>query len=240
MRHNTPDFRRRAQLSELMDEPCSRAELQACLRDLAQVNRLLLAYRPILSWLDSLALDSLSEPVRILDVGCGYGDTLRRVDTWARQRGIAVELTGIDLNPHTAVIASEVTPSQSRIQWLTADVFAYAPPQRPHLVISSLFTHHLEDADVVRFLCWMEDNALAGWLINDLSRASNPYHAFRWLAKLMRWHPFVQHDGPVSVARAFIEQDWRNYCARAGLAEPEIAIRGFKPGRLCVSRRKNS
>ena len=48
------DFQHRAQLSELMDEPCSREELRACLQDLARVNRWFLAYRPVLRWLDSL------------------------------------------------------------------------------------------------------------------------------------------------------------------------------------------
>ena len=45
------DFRRRAepaQLPELMDEPCSRDELRACLRDLEKVNRWFRAYRPVL------------------------------------------------------------------------------------------------------------------------------------------------------------------------------------------------
>ena len=41
-------------LTELMDEPCSREVMRACLRDLAKLNRWFLGYRPLLSWLDSL------------------------------------------------------------------------------------------------------------------------------------------------------------------------------------------
>lgn len=74
MPSDKPDFSWRAQLSELMDEPCSRDELRACLRDLARVNRWLLAYRPLLAWLDSLELRPLAVPLRIVDVACGYGD----------------------------------------------------------------------------------------------------------------------------------------------------------------------
>jgi hypothetical protein len=48
-----PDLRYRAQLSEMMDEPCSRDELRACLRDLARLNRWFQGYRPVIEWLDS-------------------------------------------------------------------------------------------------------------------------------------------------------------------------------------------
>jgi 2-polyprenyl-3-methyl-5-hydroxy-6-metoxy-1,4-benzoquinol methylase len=237
-----PDFHRRAQLAERMDEPCTREELRACLRDIARVNRWLLAYRPVLQWLDSLDLarfgTEMGEPVRILDVGCGYGDVLRRVERWARDRRIAVELTGIDLNPDATAIAAESSESSSAIRWVAADVFAYATEKPPHLVVSSLFTHHLTDAEVVRFLRWMEGQAEAGWFVSDLVRHPTPYRLFRLLAKGTRLHPFVQYDGPVSIARAFVEEDWRKLCAEAGLSEGDIAIRGYTPGKLCVMRRK--
>jgi len=130
MQHNAPDFRYRSQRDELMDAPCSREEMRACLCDLAWTNRWTLAYRPQMHWLDSLAdkLSSLSEPICILDVACGYGDGLRKIEQWARKRGIAVELTGLELNADATVIAAEATPASSRIQWVTADVFTYVPP----------------------------------------------------------------------------------------------------------------
>jgi len=238
MRPERQDFRRRAQLTEKMDEPCSREELRACLRDLARVNRWLLAYRPVLLWLASLDLQQIGEPVRILDVGCGYGDLLRRIERWAKVREIAVELTGIDLNPDAAAIAAEASERSSVIRWMAADVFGYAPQQPPHLVVSSLFTHHLAGADVVRFLRWMEGHARSGWFVNDLMRHPTPYRLFRLLAKAARLHPFVQHDGPVSIARAYVPEDWRRVCAEAGLHEQDVTIRAYTPGKLCVMRRK--
>src|ERR1700734_1712792 len=95
-----PDFSRRASIVEKMDEPCSRDELRACLRDIARTNRWTLAYRPLLAWLDGLrpTLESIAAPVRILDVGSGYGDGLRRVEQWARENRIDAELRGLDLN----------------------------------------------------------------------------------------------------------------------------------------------
>ena len=220
-----------------MDEPCSREELRACLRDLARLNRWFLAYRPLLDWLDSVVPAAGRQPIRILDVGCGYGDGLRRIERWARARGIAVELTGIDINPDTIAIAAEASPperhSLGRCRHLRLPAGAAL-----HLVISSLFTHHLIETDIVRFLHWMEQHAALGWFINDLSRAAVPYHLLRIFSQVARLHPFVQNDGPVSIARAFVPEDWRRMCAAAGLDRRDVTIQPFKPARLCVSRRK--
>jgi trans-aconitate methyltransferase len=240
MQHSAPDFRHRSQLDELMEAPCSREEMRACLRDLAWTNCWTLAYRPLMHWLDTLAneLSALADPICILDVACGYGDVLRKIEQWARKRGIAVELTGLELNSDATVIAAEATPASSRIQWVTADVFAYVPPQPPHLIISSLFTHHLSEDNIVRFLQWMEQHASLGWFINDLSRAAIPYYSFQIFSKMARLHPFVQHDGPISIARSFVPQDWKKMCAAAGINDQDIDIERFAPARLCVSRRK--
>ena len=237
MPHNASDFRARAQLAELMDEPCSLDVMRACLRDLARVNRWFFGYRPTLNWLATMEWRG-PKPLRILDVGCGYGDALRRIETWARERGNAVELTGLDLNPDIVAIASEASPPESAIRWVAADVFAYNPGKPMHLIVSSLFTHHLDDENVVRFLQWMERNAELGWFINDLSRAPIPYYLFRWFSRVAGLHPFVQHDGPVSFLRTFAADDWGRLCAAAGLQSDQFEILNFKPARLCVSRRK--
>lgn len=235
------DLRHRADVAELteqMDAPCSRDELRACLRDLARLNRWFLGYRPLLRWLDSIFAALAIKPLHIVDVGCGYGDALRRVERWARARGVAVELTGIDLNPDAVAIATEATPPASAIRWVAADIFSWQPDKPIHLVVSSLFTHHLAEPDLIRFLKWMELHAEFAWFVNDLSRAAVPYHLLRIFSKLAGLHPFVQHDGPVSIARSFIPEDWQRMCAAAGLNPDAFSIQPSKPGRLCVSRIK--
>ncbi len=234
------DFGHRAQLTELMDEPCSRDELRACLRDLARLNRWFLAYRPLLDWLGAIAPSSSDRPLHILDVACGYGDSLRRIERWARTNAIAVELTGLDLNLDAIAIAAEATPSTSNIRWVASDIFRWQPDKPVHLIVSSLFTHHLAEPDLIRFLQWMEVNSELGWFINDLSRAAIPYHLLRIFSKLAGLHHFVQHDGPVSIARSFIPDDWRQICAAAGLHSDDVSIKPVWPARLCVSRRKRA
>jgi 2-polyprenyl-3-methyl-5-hydroxy-6-metoxy-1,4-benzoquinol methylase len=241
MRRNVPDMSLRAQpaeLPELMDEPCSREDLRACLRDLAQVNAWLQGYRPTFEWLNKIA--ESRGPLRILDVGCGDGDALRQIARWAEKKRIDVRLIGLDLNPETVSLASEATPAECGIEFVAGNVFAYEPQEPIDVIVSSLFMHHLNDEEIVRFIAWMERHARLGWFVNDLSRAVTPYRLFKLLAKAARWHRFVQHDGPVSIARAFRTEDWRRLCAAAGLEDGEFSILSYTPARLCVSRRKQT
>jgi SAM-dependent methyltransferase len=231
------DFSRRAHLSEWMDEPCSYEDFRACLRDLAQVNRMVLAYRPTLRWLQQFA-DTKNKPLHIVDVGCGGGDMLRQIAAWARTHQVAVKLTGIDLNPYAARAAREFTAADSAIEWVTGDAFSYQPVTPIDVVISSLFTHHLPDVEIVRFVEWMERVAVRGWFINDLHRERMPYYGFRALARLMRWHRFVQHDGPVSIRRSFSPADWLQYITAAGVSASDMSIETLRPARLCVGRVK--
>jgi 2-polyprenyl-3-methyl-5-hydroxy-6-metoxy-1,4-benzoquinol methylase len=232
------DFSRRAELTELMDEPCSREEMRNCLRDVARLNRWFLGYRPTLRWLETSLYAQASHPVHIVDIGCGYGDLLRRVERWAAQSRIPVALTGCDLNPDTVAIAAQASPKTSRITWVAADVFDFQTDKPIDIVVSSLFTHHLAEEQILRFLIWMETNARIGWFINDLSRASIPYQLLKAFSKVVSLHPFVQHDGPVSIARSFVADDWRRMCTAAGLNEQQISIESFCPARLCVGRQK--
>src|SRR5277367_4083854 len=230
------DFRRRVsprELPELMDGDCSYQDFRDCLRSLEQVNRWLLGYRPTLAWLERLPREP-HEPVHIVDVGSGGGDLLRQIAGWVRRRGIAVQLTGIDLNPYAARAAAESTPKELGITWVTGDAMVYRPEKPMDIVVSSLMAHHLEDEEIVTLLTWMEATVQVGWFINDLERAEWSYRMFGWV----RWHPIVRHDGPVSSRRAFLKEDWVSLLAAAEISPEAVTLEHWRPGRLCVGRRK--
>ena len=237
------DFSRRVsprELPELMDGDCSYEDFRDCLRSLEQVNRWLLGYRPTLAWLSGLSRlpRGLQVPVHIVDVGSGGGDLLRQIAGWARKRGIAVQLTGIDLNPHAARAAAESTPKELGISWVTGDALAYRPEQPVDVVVNSLMAHHLEDEEIVALLRWLEATARTGWFINDLERSERSCRMFGWLAELAGWHRFVQHDGPVSFRRAFRDEDWVRLMAAAEISREAVTLEHWRPGRLCVGRWK--
>jgi SAM-dependent methyltransferase len=235
---NEVDWTRRAEPSELpewMDEPCNYEEFRQCLCDLAQVNRWTLATRPTIDFLQRLTeIKNRSQPLRIVDIGSGGGDMLRAVERWARKKKIEVRLIGIDLNPYAERAAKEFTQKDSAIQWLTGDAYSYKG--EVDVVLSSLFTHHLSGEEIVRFVGWSDAVASQGWFVNDLCREEMPYRLFGTWAKVMRWHRFVQHDGPVSFRRSFREADWLRYLAAAGISKDVATLRRWTPAKLCVGR----
>ena len=234
------DFTQRASLAaypERMDEPCSYETMRDCLRSIASVNRLTRAYYPTLHWLGHVysVLPRQPFPIHIVDVGCGYGDMLRRIHRWAEDRSLPVQLTGIDLNPNAVRAAREVT-MPGTVTYLAGDAYSFTPPEGIDIVISSLTTHHMEQRDIITFLDWMESTARLGWFVNDLHRQPVPYHAFRLLSRLTSWPPFVKHDGPVSILRSFRREDWLAMCKAAALPDDAYLVREYVPARLCVAR----
>ena len=86
---------------------------------------------------------------------------LRAVARWAARRGRQVTLGGVDLNPEAAGVAQAASPGLA-LELQTGDVLDCVPQPPPDYIISSLFTHHLSNAQVVAFLRWMERACGAG------------------------------------------------------------------------------
>lgn len=222
----------RAHTEEWMDaEDLDAATYAAVLADLAQVNRITLAQRPTLAFLKRALGDR--RHFRLLDVGYGQGDMLRAIARWAQRRGISAELVGIDLNPNSAPAARAATPDELTIDWRTGD-YADLARQGFDLIISSLVAHHMSQTQLIGFLRFMDAEARVGWMINDLHRHSFAWLGFPLLARLMRWHPIVRHDGQLSVARSYRPAEWPPLLAEAGIIDARVAR--FFPFRLCVTQ----
>jgi len=239
----TIDFSRRAILEEEMDGPCSYENLRGCLRHLAIVNRITRAHRPILRWLNQVAearrrTSPRAAPLKIVDVGCGYGDMLRRIERWARRRGVAVELVGIDVNAHSVRAAHEATSATSDIQWVDGDVYCRPETAEADVFTLSGVTHHLSEPEIVRLLARMERASRVGWFIADLHRKPVPYRVFNLFMRGPWWHPYIHPDGLASIRRSFLAEDWVRMCAAAGLDAGAVEIREHRPARLCVERMK--
>ena len=223
----------RVRQDEQMDDPAlDPATYDRVLADLARVNAWTLAGRPTLSFLTRAARGM--NALRLLDVGFGQGDMLRRIGRWARRRGVAVDLVGVDLNPRSEPAARAATPVGMGIDYRTGD---YRDVPGPFdFVVSSLVAHHMTDAELDAFIRFMEAEATRGWLINDLHRRPFPHRAFPLLARAIGAHRIVREDGQVSIARAFRPEDWRNILAAAGLPEGAARIVRRFPWRLCIER----
>jgi 2-polyprenyl-3-methyl-5-hydroxy-6-metoxy-1,4-benzoquinol methylase len=219
----------RSRAEEIMDDPGqSEADFAAALRDLETLNRITFAHIPLLRFLDRVMAARPGASISVLDVGAGGGDALRAVARWGVKRGIATDLWGLDRSPWAERHAmARGTPAR----WITADLFDLPSDQRFDVVICGLFAHHLEDATLVRFLRWLPAHARDRWLILDLHRHWIPWSAVWAGTRLMRMHPMVSHDGPISIDRAFKRHDWARLLAEAGV---EARTRWVVPFRWAV------
>lgn len=223
----------RARRDEQMDDPALDPEVyERVLADLADVNRWTFAARPTLAFLRRAAKGMSA--LRLLDVGFGHGDMLRRIARWARRRGIAADLIGVDLNPKSYEVARAATPPDLPIEYRTGDYRDVAGPL--DFVVSSSVAHHMTDPQIHQFLRFMEERARRGWIVNDIHRGQLAFHGFPLLARLMGWHRIVREDGRLSIARGFRRSDWEALIRDSGIDQraPRIVRRaGF---RLCVER----
>lgn len=224
----------RAIAEELMDDPAlDEATYTQVLHDLAKVNWWTMAYRPTLDFLSRAVGDR--RHFRLLDVGFGDGDMLRRIADWARKCGIEAELVGVDLNPRSECAARAATPDILPVTFITGD-YADQAGADWDCVISSLVAHHMTREQLVAFLSFMEAEARAGWFVNDLHRHGFAYTGYPLLATLMRWHAIVKHDGRLSIARSYRPKEWVPLLVEAGVETAQV--RRVFPFRLCVERLK--
>ena len=226
------ELSQRSSQPELMDtQTVSYEQFRHCLREMETINNWTLAYGPTLRWLKRI---SQSKPLStIIDVGSGGGDMLRHIVRQSSECTSDTQFIGIDLNPWSKKAAEEWS-CYMPIHFETGDVFDFEPTQHGDVIISSLFAHHLNDEQLVQFLQWMERHATRGWFINDLKRHPVAYYGFWTASRLLGRHRFVRNDGPVSITRAFVAEDWKQILAEAGATKARIEP--WFPFRLCVSR----
>lgn len=222
----------RTHADELMDaDDLAAGTYAAVVGDLAKVNLVTLAARPTLAFLDR-AFGSRTR-LKLLDVGFGDGDMLRRIARWASTRGIVADLVGIDLNPRSKTAAAAHTDPTLPIRYVTGD-YATLAGEGWDAIVSSLVAHHMTHDQLVAFLRFMENQAGVGWFVNDLHRHGFAHRGFPLLAILAGWHPIVRHDGRLSIARSYRPGEWPPILAEAGIADARV-FRAF-PFRLCVER----
>lgn len=221
-----PRFQQRSFAPEIMDElelP-DRALFQV-LHELDRVNHYLGGHRATLWGLNELLSGVRDRRWRIVDVGCGSGDTLREIARWAQREGYDLALTGVDM--HAACLdyaraQHDQSECQTPIHWHCADYRDYT--QECDIVLSSLFCHHLNDAQMSGFCHWIRSRARFGYLINDLHRHPLAYHSFVLLSQLLSRSPMVKYDGPLSVRKAFTRRELQSLFQQAGL-RPRIVWR---------------
>jgi len=208
---------RRSDVKEYIDDPQMDADLlRRTYQELRIINIFTLGYWPTMSTVKYfLERYGRNRTINILDIGCGDGEILRRIDDYGRKRNFCLELTGIDLNPQVIFAAKQLTAS--KINFIHGNIFAHSDSKNFDLIISSLTMHHLTDQEIVNLIHWMTTHANIGWSVSDLNRRATAYYFAVCFSKLAGFNHVIRHDAPLSVARSFRRSDWTDLLTQARL-----------------------
>jgi hypothetical protein len=169
----------RSDEDEIMENPeVSRGDFVRALGEIRWVNRNLGGTAAILDTLEGLCAaeqqpEILSDALRILDLGTGSADIPMAMAEWGRAHQQKLQIIAVDLHPAAVEEARTRTASYPEIEVRQGN--ALALPDEPYsfdYVVSSMFMHHLSQAEAVELLRTMARLSRRGLVVNDLERQS--------------------------------------------------------------------
>jgi ubiquinone/menaquinone biosynthesis C-methylase UbiE len=210
---------RRVVEAELLDSDAGTPEeIARSLGDLRAINRRFGGTRTLRTLVEHVAAATGARSLSLLDVGAGSGDVPLAVAELLRSRGLAVQATLCDR-------AATHLPCGARC--VVGDALALPFRDGSFDVVScSLFLHHLEPAEIARFVPEALRVARCALVINDLRRGWLHHLLVRLAAPLFKSR-ITRHDARVSVRRSYTSSEVRAMLRRAGVARVEVRRRYF-------------
>ena len=186
-------------------------EYATFLREIRFINRYLGDARALRkSLLNEIEREDLLE-FSVLDVACGSGELLRRTAQFSRKTERKAKLTGIDLQELSfSVSVKEDAVAFPEIAYVRGDAFRLPFDDGTFdYAISSLFFHHLTDAQIPQVLNEMTRVARRGVYVIDLHRHPAAFYLYKLFCFAFRISPLVAQDGALSVLRGFRPEELR-------------------------------
>ncbi len=197
------------------------AEYDECLQKLSRVGR----------WLGGnaanfRALNRVSPSLEsILDVGCGGGDfTILMAQHYPEAKVVGIEINPLAIDYAKRLLAAQTHPPANVIFQWRKQAELPDPPKSYDVVMATLVCHHMQDATLIDFLKKACAIAKRKVILNDLHRHPFALWSFQALATLFFRNRLVQHDGPLSVRRAFTREDWKHYLSAADISPDRYTI----------------
>lgn len=220
-------FRQRSLELEHLDKgDYSAAEYEGCLVELRRVNRWLGDARALRKSLVSELENFDGGNFSVVDIGAGSGELLRVIADWARSNGRKARLVGLELNQRSAQAILEQSADLREIAAVRGDAFRLPFADRQFdYAMCSLFTHHFNDADVVKILTELARVASRRIYVIDLQRKPVPYYFYTTIGKLFLHNRLVREDGALSILRSFTPAELEHLAGQAGLEEITVTRR---------------
>lgn len=210
------------------------AEYNLFLKEISLVNRLVGDNRALKKTLLSEITNENLKEFSVLDVGAGSGELLRLVAKFADETGRRANLIGLELNERSIDAMREESKEFPAILPIRGDALRLPFPDSSFdYAICSLFTHHFNDADLVKILKEFSRVSRRAFYVIDLHRHPMAYVAYKIFCIAFRISPLVRHDGSLSILKSFKPNEMLNLAEKAGIEDAKVA-RVF-PFRLVLS-----
>ncbi len=206
-------LRERSNQFEIMDDmTMAGPELRRTLDLLASINLWLGGNALTLDGMKSLLKTQPSgKTIRIVDLGCGNGDMLRKIHQFGIKHGYVLDLVGVDANPNSIDYARELSTGMENLSFKALDIFSEEFREMEYdIAIATLFMHHFSDEEITKLVSELQQKSTIGVLINDLHRSELAYGLF-WVISLFFRNEVARNDGLVSIRKAFRRGDLEKY-----------------------------
>jgi 2-polyprenyl-3-methyl-5-hydroxy-6-metoxy-1,4-benzoquinol methylase len=196
---------RAVELEELMDDPqCDPDRLRATLRRFDTVNRAISGWGAVYRHTLGPWLRALGRPTRVLDIGSGGGDLVRRLARLAERDGLDVHWTGVDPDPRAHAVATE-RETPSHVEFRCTDTATLVSEGGTFdVVLSNHVLHHLPGAQLRTFAD--ESLALATGIAlhSDIRRSRLAYGLYAVGVTPFAPGTFLRTDGLRSIRRSYL------------------------------------
>jgi ubiquinone/menaquinone biosynthesis C-methylase UbiE len=162
-----------------------------------------------------------TERVCIVDIGTGSAQMGLIVARWAAQNGLGMTIYGLDRSLRNLSVSGKHVKSIVHLMQADALFLPFAPNTVDYF-ISSLFLHHLSPEQVISVLKKAYNLSRRGVVMSDLVRGYLPLLAFHVIQPLFARHYLTQHDGLLSIKRAYSPDELRTLAEAAGLETAHV------------------
>ncbi len=225
---------------EMMDDPeVPISDHRPALDGLARLNRISGVAKRMFREVKRMSKSFGRREIRLLDVASGAGDVPIRWMQWAKDLGMELRVTTLDISSF-AIEEQQRRAHQTGIalESIQFDCLSGTLPQGFDLLTNSLFMHHLDDSKVVSLLKSMNAASRHGMIVCDLQRSRLNATAVGVAAHLLSRSPIVHHDSVGSVRGAFTRSEF-SILAEAAIGRPMNLSSAF-PCRFMATHTKGS
>ncbi|QDU93816.1 methyltransferase domain-containing protein [Lignipirellula cremea] len=202
-----------------MDDPgLDMPRYHGALRGLSRLNKLSASVSHLWRVIARLAREEKRTRLRVLDIATGAGDIPLGLWRKAKRAGLDLEILGVDISPRSIAFASEqAAEAGAKIDFQQCNVLCDPLPTGRDVIVSSLFLHHLTNADGLQLLLRAREATGRMIAVSDLLRSRRGLLLAHLASRVFTSSEVVRVDGPLSVKAAYTLAEAADLARRAGL-----------------------